>query len=349
MITTDTPTLPVDALTPEAVKALVTTGNKSYYRYHLESQFSYREFTFTVDIGSFFERPASDYPRVWGHCTTIAWSTDDIEGNLDVPEFEHHATDRRKATIETMLTALGEYVCNTLKAVCNPDKLAVVVQERRLALEVKNLQYQQYLAEKQAKQDALDARLKGLIESGQIVAGREVGNRLDLVLTELMTVARLRMRNRRYNLRFAYDGVNLEIMKGNKVELYDPNPTPEVDPDTTQVRIKLRSFDEVIYADQDGIRVIGDSFSDGCIALPYTWVIPPDRLQQIEAALMELSRHDRLVEIMTNGKKLGECICCGKALTDPVSRSRWVGPECTKHFQGVYQFEDHGTQTRLLN
>ena len=248
-----------------------------------------------------------------------------------------------------MLTALGEYVCNALKAVCNPDKLASMVQKRRSTQEAEETKRQQYLAEIQAKKDALDARLKGLVDSSRIVAEVNVGVRLSLVLAELSTVARLRMRNRRYNLRFSYDGVYLEIMKGNKVKLFDPNPTPEVDPDTTQVRIKLRGFDEVIYADQDGTRVIGDSVTDGCIVLPYTWVITPDRLQRIEAALTDLNRHDRLVEVLTNGKKLSECICCGKALTDPVSRARWVGPECTRHFQGVCAFEDDGTQTRLLN
>lgn len=359
--------IPVEVLTPEAVKALFIpcdsyfrpTKAKAPYCYKLEIEASYHDFTFDVLIhssfskttGEYYDEVLDDFVEVkdsdWKQDIRITWSADGIRGSLDdIPDFTYQASDRRKATVDAMQTALGVYVCDTLNAVCNLDKLTLIAQEKRSAIETQKAQRQRYDDELKAEEAKFAAYLKELVNSGHAVAGNNVGQSLDLVLTELMLLARLRMRNRRYNIRFDYDGVYLEFMKGPK-NWADTQATP----DTIQVQIKLRDFDEQIYATQEGVRIIGRPVLTwrGGHRSGYTFVISAERIEQIASALVEINRHDRLVDILTNGKKKDACICCEKTLTDPVSKARWVGPECTKHFQGIFQFQDDGTLTRLLH
>jgi hypothetical protein len=46
--------------------------------------------------------------------------------------------------------------------------------------------------------------------------------------------------------------------------------------------------------------------------------------QRVVAAL----HPDRFVELRPDLMLSPNCMCCGKGLTDPVSMSRWIGPEC---------------------
>jgi hypothetical protein len=333
----DTRSIPVETLTPEVVTGLVTKVPREL-TYELDESFSHPGVKFDVWVR------LSYYGGTWNQTTIFKWSTGGFDGRLKA-DFLRLAPDRRKASVDTMLETLGQHVYDTLKTACDPDKLALMLQEEKAAMEAAAARYRQLEDGYAAERERLEAWLKASIDSGEIVEGKNIGLRLDLVLTNLMTVAGLRMRNRKYDLPFAYDGVTLLFKKGRSARSADG-----VGPSQTQVVIQLKGFAEWIYADQDGTRVIGETPRYGGRRLNgYTRTIPAERLQRIESALQDLDQLDRLVDIMTNGRGVAECICCGKQLTDPVSQARWVGPECVRHFQGVFTFEDDGIQTQLLN
>lgn len=318
---------------PESLAATVEQYEGRLY-YTLRKPLVYRDVFFDISYSAHYK------DGCWNCRNRITWRSGEVSGEVRIEDFEYSVKDRRKVTIEALKVAMGTHAYGVLTGLCSESGVKALLEEgRSLQREREQLQ-DKIKAENEAANEVYLAWLDGLLETGQVVAGVGVGTRLNLVLTELVTVAGVRMRSRVYDVRFAYDGVTLEFMKGGDLTTGKPK---------VQVRINLKGFGETTYADQDGTRVIGKRLSYRGASLPYTWVIPPDRLQQIETVLMELGRHDRLVDIMTNGRKEDRCICCRKALTDPVSRARWVGPECTKHFQGVCEFEDDGTQTRLLN
>jgi hypothetical protein len=58
-----------------------------------------------------------------------------------------------------------------------------------------------------------------------------------------------------------------------------------------------------------------------------------DALRDAAFRALEAKAHDLLADPMRLfSEQKDHCCCCGKALTDPVSRTRGIGPECARFF-----------------
>jgi hypothetical protein len=53
-----------------------------------------------------------------------------------------------------------------------------------------------------------------------------------------------------------------------------------------------------------------------------------DRTNALRARVVEIFRGGRFDALEADMMFSPACLCCGKALTDPVSMARWIGPEC---------------------
>jgi Family of unknown function (DUF6011) len=55
---------------------------------------------------------------------------------------------------------------------------------------------------------------------------------------------------------------------------------------------------------------------------------PASDLVKLEQRIVEALHPDRFANLLPDRMLAPHCMCCGKALTDPVSMARWIGPEC---------------------
>jgi Family of unknown function (DUF6011) len=55
---------------------------------------------------------------------------------------------------------------------------------------------------------------------------------------------------------------------------------------------------------------------------------PASGLIELRQAVIEALHPDRFSRLHPEMMLSAQCLCCGKALTDPASVARWIGPEC---------------------
>jgi hypothetical protein len=314
-----------ETASPESIAGLV---KKIHGRiaYELDSsEFEIGGFIFSPHISARFQ------DGFWTCRCSCHWRevAGKLQGYLNLQAFEFEGTDRKKATIDALTHAMGEYVIDILEAFGSAEKMQESIQE---VLE-NQLRAEQFRAESDERAKRLESWLHGLMASGEMIKDCNMGKTIPFVPATLMAVAIMKMRGRKYSAMAHSKKGHLTFSKENG---------------ECQAEVRLPGIPERIIVTTQGTTVIGRNVlhPEFQYVLPYTWALNSSRLVEIEAALKAIDSLDTLNEIINSGSTYPQCLCCGRYLSDPSSLSRWVGPECIKGLQTFVQLVQEGEFTK---